>query len=370
MLKSNYRFYTFPLIICIYILLSPCFLLAQQIKDLQPLPDVEKGDPKKVELGKLLFFDEKLSGDNSLSCAICHDPGSFFAGKEAMGFGYPGSLYFRNTPTVVNVRYAGSVYWDGRLSASDLPTLIRDHISEAHFMNADGRLVLERLRQVPEYQQKFEDIFGGDPSYGRTLEVLTTFLKSLTSQNVPFDNYLKGDENALSEQAKAGLALFKGKASCIQCHHGPMLSDGQFHNLGVPGNQDIFKDPERHITFRRFFKVMGVSEYADLREDWGRYAVTKEDEDKGKFRTPTLREVSKTAPYMHNGMLATLDDVIEFYNQGGGNRPNKSPILKPLNLTDEEKQQLKTFLESLSGENFSVETPRVPGYQKRILGQN
>lgn len=370
MLKSNHRFSVFPLALLICILCGTSFVSAQPIKDLQPLPDAEKSDSKKVELGKLLFFDEKLSGDNSLSCAICHDPGSFFAGKEAMGFGYPGSLYFRNTPTVVNVRYAGSLYWDGRLSASDLPTLVRDHISEAHFMNADGRLVLERLRQVPEYQQQFEDIFAGDPSYGRILEVLTAFLKSLTSRNVPFDNYLKGDESALNERAKAGLALFKGKANCIQCHYGPILSDGEFHNLGVPENKDIFKEPERHITFRRFLKVMGVSEYAHVREDWGRYAVTKEDEDKGKFRTPTLRETAKTAPYMHNGILVALDDVIEFYNQGGGDHPNRSPLLQPLNLTDEEKQQLKAFLESLSGDSFNIEAPRIPGYQKRTLGQN
>ena len=343
---------------------------AQDPPDLQPLPDFKEVDPQKAELGKILFFDEKLSGDNSLSCAICHDPSNFFTDKETMGFGYPGSLYFRNTPTVVNAHLSKYVYWDGRLPASDLPTLVRDHISEANFMNADGRLVLERLRQVPEYQQQFEDIFGGDPSYGRTLEVLTAFLKSLTSQNVPLDNYLKGDENALTEDAKAGLALFKGKANCIQCHYGPMLSDGGFHSLGVPENQDIFKEPERHITFRRFFKVFGVSEYANLREDWGRYAVTKEDEDKGKFRTPTLREVAKTPPYMHNGMLATLDEVIEFYNQGGGAHPNKDPLLKPLGLTEEEKQQLKAFLESLSGDNFSIKTPRIPGYQKRTLGQN
>ncbi|MCH7590248.1 photosynthetic protein synthase I, partial [PVC group bacterium] len=344
--------------------------LAEETKKLQPLPEQEDIDPRKEKLGKFLFFDEKLSGDNSISCALCHDPNNSFIDGESMGWGYPGSLYFRNTPTIVNAHLSKYFYWDGRLSGSDIPTLIRDHISEAHFMNADGRLVIERLKQVPEYQQQFEEIFGGDPSYGRTLEVLEAFLKSLTSKNVPFDNYLKGEESALSDQAKAGLTLFKGKANCIQCHQGPMLSDDQFHNLGIPENKEIFKDPERHITFRRFFKVFGVSNYASLREDLGRYAVTKQDADRGKFLTPTLREVAKTAPYMHNGTLATLDDVIEFYDQGGGNRPNKSPMLKPLHLNEEEKQQLKAFLESLSGDDFNIEAPRIPGYQKRTLGKN
>lgn len=345
-------------------------MYAQKVPDLHPLPDQQEVDLQKAALGKLLFFDEKLSGDASLSCSLCHDPSNSFIDGESMGWGYPGSLYFRNTPTVVNAHFSKYVYWDGRLSASDLPTLVRDHIAEAHFMNADGRLVLERLKQVPEYQRRFEEVFGGDPSYGGTLKALTAFLKTLTSQKVPFDNYLKGDKSAISDQAKAGLALFKGKASCIQCHHGPMLSDNKFHNLGIPQNKDIFKEPERHITFRRFFKVFGVSNYDSLREDLGRYAVTKQDADRGKFLTPTLREVAKTAPYMHNGTLATLDDVIEFYSQGGGNHPNKSPLLKSLNLNDEEKQQLKAFLESLSGDNFNIETPRIPGYKKRTLGQN
>ena len=338
---------------------------------LAPLPALSQ-PPQigQVELGRLLFFDGRLSGDGTVSCASCHDPAKGWTDGLPLSKGYPGSLYFRNTPTVLNAVHGHYLYWDGRMTASDLPTLVRDHISEAHFMQADGRLVIERLRQVPDYEEGFKAAFGGEPTYGRILNAVTAFVKTLRSRNVPLDRYLRGDSGAISTAAKRGLNLFRGKAGCIRCHNGAMFTDGGFHNVGLLASQDIFQEPERHITFRRFFKTLGVSEYASLREDVGAYAVTKQLEDRGRFRTPTLREISSTAPYMHDGSLGTLEEVVEFYDQGGGQAPGKDPLLQPLDLSKQEKGDLVEFLKTLSGTPVTVQPAHIPEYKLRTLGDN
>ncbi|MGZ0163049.1 MAG: cytochrome-c peroxidase [Planctomycetales bacterium] len=335
------------------------------------LPSLGKTlDPAQVDLGRQLFFDPRLSGDATISCATCHSPEHGWADGIALSKGYPGTRYFRNTPTVVNAALGRLMYWDGRLPSSDLPTLVRDHISEAHFLQADGRLVIERMRQVPEYERQFKSAFGGEPSYGRILNAVAAFVSSLTSQEVPFDKFLAGDEAAISEEARRGLEIFKGKAGCIQCHDGAMLSDGKFHSLGLNANPEIFQDPLRHITFRRFFRTLGVADYAAMRHDAGLYCVTKVKHDRELIRTPTLREVSKTAPYMHDGQLPTLEAVVSFYNSGGGPRASKDARLKPLGLTDVEQADLVTFLKTLSGKPIEVAKPKLPAYQLRKLGDN
>ncbi|MFT5326499.1 MAG: cytochrome c peroxidase [Planctomycetaceae bacterium] len=335
------------------------------------LPSLGKTlDPAQVDLGRQLFFDPRLSGDATISCATCHSPEHGWADGIALSKGYPGTRYFRNTPTVVNAALGRLMYWDGRLPSSDLPTLVRDHISEAHFLQADGRLVIERMRQVPEYERQFKSAFGGEPSYGRILNAVAAFVSSLTSQEVPFDKFLAGDEAAISEEARRGLEIFKGKAGCIQCHDGAMLSDGKFHSLGLNANPEIFQDPLRHITFRRFFRTLGVPDYAAMRQDAGLYCVTKVKHDRELIRTPTLREVSKTAPYMHDGQLPTLEAVVSFYNSGGGPRASKDARLKPLGLTDVEQADLVAFLKTLSGKPIEVAKPKLPAYQLRKLGDN
>ncbi|MCH7870722.1 MAG: cytochrome-c peroxidase, partial [Planctomycetes bacterium] len=144
---------------------------------LAPLPEPDAvPNPEQVELGRLLFFDTRLSGDDTVSCATCHNPQKGWADGLPMSVGYPGSLYFRNTPTILNASSSQYLYWDGRLGGHDLATLVRDHISEAHFMQADGRLVLERMRQVPEYERRFTDAFGGEPTYGRILNAVAAFV--------------------------------------------------------------------------------------------------------------------------------------------------------------------------------------------------
>lgn len=354
--------------------ITACMLLgaaaAAWAQVLQPLPSLEPPKAEQVELGKYLFFEPRLSGDVGVSCDTCHDPATGWGDGKPLSTGYPGSEYFRNAQTLLNAAYYKRNYWDGRMAGSDLPTLVRDHLTEAHFMQVDGRLFVERLRQVPEYEEMFRNAFGGEPTFGRTLTAVAAFLKTITSRNAPIDRYLKGDTAALSAEAREGLALFQGKAGCIQCHNGPLLSDQKFHALGVRENPGIFAEPLRHITFRRFFRTLGAPNAEQYREDPGLYGVTKQKADWGKFRTPSLREVSRTAPYMHNGSLTTLDDVVAFYDRGGGQHRNKSPLLKPLGLTVAEKRALVEFLKSLAGDPVVIERPDWPDYKPRKLGEN
>ncbi len=333
--------------------------VAQNSKALGPLPALEPPNPAQVELGKNLFFETKLSGDGSMSCATCHIPAKAWTDGEPLSDAYPGSKYFRNTKTILNAVYAPFFYWDGRLGGSDKETQVRDSITETHFLNMDGRIMLERLKQIPEYVDMFKKAFGeqAEPSFGLTLKAIAAFEKTLISKNVPFDT------GKLSGKAKEGRKLFEGKAGCVRCHNGAYFSDGEAHNLGVPENPAVFNEPMRHFTYRSFIKFLGVPNYMNLRRDVVFFAVSKNKKDVGKFVTPTLREVSRTAPYMHNGVFATLDEVIEFYNKGGGDEPQKSPLLKPLGLSGSEKEALISFLESLSGNEVVVTPPKPLEYQ-------
>jgi cytochrome c peroxidase len=330
-----------------------------------PLPR-EPASDARIALGKYLFFDSRLSGNVSLSCASCHQPDKAFTDGRALSKGYPSTQYFRNTPMLLNTVYQSRLYWDGRMDGNDMPTLIRDHITEAHFMSMDGRLMIERLKQVPEYVEMFNNAFGGSPSFGSVLNAITAYVQSLNSPATAYDKYQAGDVQALSADAQAGLALFEGKANCARCHSRPLFSDQEFYNNGVAANPAMLDDPERHVTFRRFFRTLGAPNYRNLREDVGLYALTIQEEDRSKFRTPSLREVGRTAPYMHNGSLETLEEVVNFYNQGGG--PDQTAGLQPLGLSDEEMKQLVAFLESLSSEPIQVVTPMLPDYGLVALG--
>lgn len=325
-------------------------------EDLAPLPDPPKVKPAQAKLGMYLFFDPKLSGDGAIRCASCHDPNKGWANNEAndeeLSDAYPGSSYFRNAKSPVNVAFAETVYWDGRLPGkSMLQVHVRDHITETHFMNMDGRLMQERIKQIPLYVKMFKEAWNAEPSFGKIRNSIREYEKTLISKNVPFDKYLKGDKNALSLKTIRGLKLFTGKAGCIQCHNGPMLSDYKPYNLGVPENPKIWSDPFRHFTLRSFQLAMGVPGFERAEHDVGFYAVSKKKEDIGKFVTPSLREVSRTAPYMHNGIFKTLEEVIEFHAKGMG------PDIKPVALSEREISALVAFLKSLSGDEIRGATP-------------
>ena len=340
---------------------------AAEIEPLPPLPverpnesESSSASDAELALGKYLFFDRALSGDQKLSCATCHIPEQAWTDALPLSVGYPSTLYFRNTPTLLNTGQKAVYFWDGRIA--DLPTVVRDHVAEAHFMHADGRLVVERMRQKPQYVELFEQVFGGAPTYGRMLNAIAAYVGSLQSSNSGYDRFLAGDRSALSTQAQEGLAIFE--ANCLECHSGSLLSDGEYHRLGVPENAAIFADPLRDITFRRFFRTLGVSDYATLTSDVGLFALTQEDSDRARFLTPSLREIAQTAPYMHNGVLETLDEVVAFYSEGGGN----SAELRPLNLSPSERQALVAFLEALSSDLPDVVIPESPAYQLTVLG--
>ena len=324
----------------------------------------------RVELGRMLFFEPRLSGDATVSCASCHAANNAFTDNLALSAGYPGNLYFRNTPTIVGAGERDWLDWDGRFAGGDLQSLIRDHLTEAHFMNMDGRLISERLKQVPEYEALFTQAWDSEPSFGGVLRSIEAFIVSLDWGPSAYDDFLDSDASALSAEAEAGRGLFFGAAGCAQCHGGASFTDGEFHRLGLPTPEEIFTTPERHIVFRRFFKDLGVPNFINLREDIGLAALTKARADAGLFRTPSLEGVAFTGPYMHTGGLLTLEEVVRFYNAGGWDGPDIDPLLQPLNLTDDEIAALVAFLHSISAEPPVVEAPSLPGYALRPLGDN
>ena len=231
----------------------------------------------------------------------------------------------------------------------------------------------QRLRQTPYYVKEFQEVFGTQrPIVNDAWLAIATFERAMLSQtDTPLDRYLKGDKDALSAQAKEGLALFEGKANCIECHNGPMLSDEKFYNLGVPRPFEWEEMGMNTITYRFELYAKGVHEkyYREFKDDPGLYFDTKRPKDMGKFRTQPLRYLKYTAPYMHAGQFYTLEEVIDFYNEGGGEnemterKGNKTPILKPLGLSDEEKEALVVFLEEISGEEITMAIPLVPQYE-------
>lgn len=309
-----------------------------------------KVNEARAELGKRLFYDNRLSGDGLLSCASCHMPENGFSHPDALAPAYPGSKGFRNVPTLINTAYKKTWFHDGR-QGTNLNDVTREMITEDWLMNMDMRLMQERVKQDPIYIAMFKKAGYGEPSNGSVRKAIPEFLKTLTSNQTPFD---KGQ---LSAQAQAGKALFTGKAGCVECHSGPLFSDGKPYNTGVEENFDIFRDPLRHQTFIAFNMFMGNENYMNLKRDVGAHVQTHKADgsDMGKFMTPTLRELKQTAPYMHNGVMETLEDVVAFYNAGGGQDSNKDQRLKQLNLTWKEQKALVAFLESLSSEPLTSE---------------
>ncbi|MEK7444033.1 MAG: cytochrome c peroxidase [candidate division NC10 bacterium] len=331
-----------------------------------PVPRDNPMSPAKVELGRLLFFDPRLSGDASTSCASCHNPEAGWGDGSDVSRGYPGTQHWRNSQTVLNAAHYTKLFWAGEVTSLEGQAEAAATGNVAG--NGDPIMMEERLRQIPEYVRRFKAVFGTDrPLIGDVWKAISAFERTLVStpDQVAFDRFAKGDARALGEEARRGLALFQGKAGCVQCHSGPLASDENYHNLGVPKNPAFEEDPLRQITLRFQHYSRGVPEplYRTADRDLGLYYTTKRDEDKGKFRTPTLRELKYTAPYMHNGAFFTLEEVIDFYVQGGGQDPGKSPLLRPLRLSAQEKKDLLAFLLSLSSDKpIVVPPPALPEY--------
>ena len=335
-----------------------------QPRPLAPLPPVEQFVPKdnpmtpeKIELGKMLYFDPRLSGDSSTSCAKCHDPEAGFSNGKRLSDAYPGTKHWRSVPTVLNAAYARLLFWDGR--STSLEDQAKGPIQAPIEMNQNPGHLVHKLRQIPFYREGFKKVFNSDITFDNIAKAIATFERTIVSRNVPFDNYLKGDKSALDSEQIRGLEIFKEKARCINCHNGAIFSDGALHAIGVPEIEPLRKDSDRVATRHFFAQDAGYSNWK-IDADYGRELITKSAKDRFKFKTPSLREVLDTAPYMHNGAFLTLEEVVDFYNKGGGDIPGKDPLMKPLGLTAEEKAALIAFLESLSGEPIRLTVPELP----------
>lgn len=341
---------------------------------LGPVPDPTDNaiTPEKVELGKMLYFDPKLSGDASLACVDCHDPKQGWGFNEPICRGYPGTVHWRNCQTVVNTGYLNKVFWGG--ATKSLEAQAKSAAQGGVAGNGELDVMDERLRQTPEYVRLFKKVFGAEQPNTRPLaySAIAAFERGALSQvgkwESPLDKYLKGDRSALSAKAVKGMKLFNGKANCIECHNGPMLTDEKYYNIGVPRPEEWTTIGLNQITYRFELYAKGVTQdkYKNFKDDLGLYFRTKQKKDIGKFRTAPLRYLRYTAPYMHAGQFFTLEEVVDFYNNGGGENDytkmigNKSKILKPLGLSDDEKEALVAFLDEISGEEIKVGTVKVP----------
>ena len=319
----------------------------------------------KVELGKMLFFDARLSGNASTSCASCHEPQMGWTHHDPLAPGYPGHRLWRNNPTILNAAHFSRLMWDGTLDRLEVQA--RSAMQAPVEGNGKPGIVEMRLRLVPEYVDRFHDVFGTEwPRMEDAWLAIAAFERTIVSDpvRVPFDRFLAGDARSLPEAAKRGYALFNGKARCIACHGGPLASDEQYHALGVPRHSLFDSSPLVQVAVRwqnAQREAPRVLYRGGGDEDLGRWYRTRDPADIGKFRTPSLRELRYTGPYMHNGVFATLHEVVEFFDRGGGDAPNKSPLLKPLDLDAGEKADLIAFLESLSMDApLIVEAPELP----------
>ena len=322
-----------------------------------PIPKSNLQTPEKVELGRKLFFDRRLSGDGTTNCGTCHDPQQGYSDGLEISLNYPTTRNWRNSPTLINVGFQKFLFHDGRATSLEDQALFP--MMSAYEMNQNLDFLEEEIRAVPEYVVEFTNVFGDDDiTRERIAMAIAAFERTIVSGDAPLDQFLRGDRKALSPEALKGYEVFTGKGKCTECHFGVNLADDRFHALNVPENPEHLKDPRIAVTRRFVAKVYHFKDFRTLAEDPGRFLITGEQKDWKAFRTPTLREIAASAPYMHNGIHATLDEAIEFFNAGGG---KGNTVLKPLQLTAEEKRYLKIFLEQgLTGAPMAFTYPKIP----------
>ncbi len=322
---------------------------------LQPLPPPAQVNAALAEFGRHLFFESRLSGDGSRSCASCHLPEKGFADGQPLSRGYNGTEHFRNASGLLSVRLKPRLMWDGR--GSDLAGAVREMVLDAQFMNGETRIIAERIRQIPPLFNLWRRAFGEKSELRgeQAFEAIAEYLKTLDFGETAVDRALRG-EAALEPLAEEGLRLFSGRAGCIQCHHGPLLSDGKPHRLGVPEHPAIAREPLRAISLLRHHAERGLPQPMAERGDVGAYAVSKNPAERGGFVTPPLRGLAHTGPYMHNGRFASIEEAIDFHDRGGG----PGSVLRPLDLSARERQALAAFLRALSAPLAPVAEP--PAY--------
>src|SRR3989441_12155460 len=282
-------------------------------------PDDNPLTAEKIALGKQLFWDKRWSRNGAVACVSCHDPNHGWADPRQFSLTFEGQPTGRHASTLVNRLFSDRQHRTGeRASLEDQAMKARDQSPE---------LVVKHLGAVPAYQEQFRKVFGTDLNAEGVAKAVATYVRTILSGNSPYDRFQAGDSHALSPAARRGLGHFEGKShgrGCVGCHAGFNFTDEGYHNIGVGMDRES--------------------------PDFGRYTVTKKEADKGAFKTPTLRDVARRPPYMHDGSLKSLEEVVAFYNRGGNRNPWHSPAIQPLNLTASEQADLVAFLEALTGE--------------------
>jgi cytochrome c peroxidase len=297
-----------------------------------PIPADNPPTADTIALGRRLYYDKQLSGDDTVACSHCHNPDLYFTDGRPVSLGVGGKTGTRNAPTVLNAAFQPVQFWDGR--ATSLEDQAGGPIQNPVEMNQSHDVMVAKIGRMKDYQSAFDKAFGKGPiTAHKVVQAIASFERTLLSGNSPFDRYqYGGDKTAMPESAIRGLAIFrdKTKGNCVTCHtiqdQFALFSDGKFHNLGA-----------------------GLDADGNLK-DQGRYNETHLDADRGAFRTPTLRDVAKTAPYMHDGSLKTLKDVVDFYVGGGTSNPYRDKDIKELKLSGPERADLVAFLEALTGD--------------------
>jgi cytochrome c peroxidase len=313
-----------------------------------PYPSYNPYSKEKESLGKILFFDPRLSTSGQIACASCHNPELGWTDNLTRSFGHDRQTGKRNSMTILNSAYATSLFWDGR--ASSLEDQAQFPIGDPLEMNEKLTIAVDKIAKIKGYKPLFEAAFGDKKvSLQRIQYAIATFERSINSPKSKFDQFVSGKSDAYTDSQVKGLHLFRTKAQCINCHNTPYFSDNQFHNDG----QTLF---------------------GTKNEDFGRYNVTKDVKDIGKFRTPTLREVANTKPWMHHGHFPSLLDVVELYNLGNPSPvqkkylgtardsliPKVDPMLRKLDLNKEEVNDLLAFIETLSTPTRRIMVPEMP----------
>jgi cytochrome c peroxidase len=294
-----------------------------------PVPAGNRMTPARVELGKMLFFDPRLSGSKWISCATCHNPAMGWSDGLPTAIGNGMTTLQRATPTIVNTAYNELQMWDGRFHSLEEQAL--GPMQAPGEMNGQMGDILSGLKSIPGYVQAFERAYPGEEVTKETVgKALASFERTIISNGAPFDAWVHGKTKAINASAQRGFDLFTGKANCVACHSGPNFTDEGFHNIGLNG------------------------------DDLGRFAKQPIKISKGAFKTPTLRDIALTAPYMHNGEYSTLGEVIDHYDRGGDNKDNLDPSINPLGLSKQEKSDLVEFLKTLSGKQVAIQVPRLP----------
>lgn len=299
-----------------------------------PVPADNPSTAEKIELGKQLYFDKRLSADNTVACSSCHDPKMGWSNSDKTAVGIGGQRGGRSAPTVINSAYQSFQFWDGR--AKSLEQQAVGPIANPIEMNLPLDKAVEKVAAIKGYEEQFQKVFGQPVSADNIGKAIAAFERTVLSGDAPYDRLRAGDDTAMSVQAWEGMQLFFGKAKCSSCHSGPNFTDNGFHNLGV--------------------------NFTTEKPDLGRFEISKIAGDKGSFKTPTLRDIARTAPYMHDGSLATLEEVVDYYDKGCTPNEYLDEELFPLKLTAEQKAALVAFLkEGLASKSYpDVEPPKLP----------